>query len=129
MPCPLWLAGIKSLASIASRARIQLRFPRMVLISPLCATYRYGCASGQDGNVLVENRECTSASADANRGSARSGKNGPSCTADSMPLYTSVREDRLAKYVPASCSARLRRQNAIRSSARPVSPAAPATNS
>ena len=32
-----------------------------------------------------------------------------------MPLYTMVRADRLAKYTPVSCSARLRRQNAIRS--------------
>ena len=55
---------MSSLASIASRARIQLRLPRTVLISPLCATYRYGWASGQDGNVLVENLECTSASVD-----------------------------------------------------------------
>ncbi len=46
-----------------SRARIQLRLPRIVLISPLCAMNRYGCASGQDGNVFVENLECTSASA------------------------------------------------------------------
>ena len=38
--------------------------PRSVLISPLCATKRYGCASGHDGNVLVLNRWCTSASAD-----------------------------------------------------------------
>ena len=117
------------MASIASRARIQLRLPRIVLISPLCATYRYGWASGQDGNVLVENRECTRASAEPYRGSDRSGKNGSSCTADSMPLYTMVRADRLAKYTPPSCSARLRRQNAIRSSSRPDSPFAPATNS
>ena len=55
---------MSSLASIASRARIQLRLPRTVLISPLCATYRYGWASGHDGNVLVENLECTSASVD-----------------------------------------------------------------
>ena len=54
---------MRSLASIASRARIQLRLPRTVLISPLCATYRYGWASGQDGNVLVENLEWTRASA------------------------------------------------------------------
>ena len=53
---------MRSLASMASRARIQFRLPRTVLISPLCATYRYGWASGQDGNVLVENRECTRAS-------------------------------------------------------------------
>src|SRR5260370_30254823 len=93
-------AGMRSLASIASRARIQLRLPRMVLISPLCATYRYGWASGQDGNVLVENRECTRASAEPYRGSDRSGKNGSSCTADTMPLYTMVRADRLAKDTP-----------------------------
>ena len=36
----LMLPGIASLASSASRAAIQLRLPRMVLISPLCAMYR-----------------------------------------------------------------------------------------
>ena len=46
-----------------------------------------------------------------------------------MPLYTMVRADKLAKYTPASCSARLRRQNAIRSSSMPRWPSAPATNS
>jgi hypothetical protein len=65
MPLPLADRGISGLLSIASRARIQLRFPCTVLISPLCAMYRYGCARGHDGNVLVENRECTSARLDA----------------------------------------------------------------
>ena len=46
-----------SLVSIDSRARIQLRLPLTVLISPLWAMRRYGWASGQDGKVLVENRE------------------------------------------------------------------------
>ncbi len=36
------------------RARIQLRLPWMVLISPLCAIMRNGCASGHDGKVFVE---------------------------------------------------------------------------
>ena len=49
--------GIKSLSKRVSRARIQFRFPLTVLISPLCAINRYGCANGQDGNVLVEKRE------------------------------------------------------------------------
>src|SRR5690625_2269773 len=44
-----------------SRAAIQLRFPRTVLISPLWATSRKGWASGHDGKVLVEKREWTSA--------------------------------------------------------------------
>src|SRR2546430_11464038 len=47
--------------SSASRARIQFRLPLTVLISPLCAMNRYGWASSQAGNVLVENREWTSA--------------------------------------------------------------------
>ncbi len=54
------------------RARIQFTFPRSVLISPLCAMKRNGCASGHDGNVFVEKREWTIASADAKRGSQRS---------------------------------------------------------
>ncbi len=49
--------------SCDSRAPIQFALPRIVLNSPLCATMRYGCASSQLGNVLVENREWTSASA------------------------------------------------------------------
>ncbi len=67
-----------SLASVDSRARIQFRLPRTVLISPLWAMRRNGWASGHDGNVLVENREWTSASSVANRRSDRSGKNGSS---------------------------------------------------
>jgi hypothetical protein len=64
---------MRSVASLLSRARIQFRLPRSVLISPLCATKRYGWASGQDGKVLVENRECTSASELVTRSSDRSG--------------------------------------------------------
>ena len=60
-------------ASCSSRARIQLRLPRSVLISPLCASMRYGCASSQLGKVLVEKREWTSASRLTTRSSPRSG--------------------------------------------------------
>ena len=38
------------------RACAQRRLPSMVLISPLCASRRNGCASGQRGSVLVEKR-------------------------------------------------------------------------
>ncbi len=41
-------------ASAGSRASIALRFPHSVLISPLWASNRNGCASGQLGSVLVE---------------------------------------------------------------------------
>ena len=54
--------GCRPAAGCAScdwRARIQLRLPLTVLISPLCAMVRNGWASGQDGKVLVEKRECT----------------------------------------------------------------------
>ena len=37
-----------------SRARVQFLFPKRVLISPLCAIIRYGCASLQVGKVFVE---------------------------------------------------------------------------
>ena len=67
--------GSCDVASSASRAAIQLRLPRIVLISPLWAINRYGWASGHDGNVFVENRECTSAIAEVSRSSDRSGKN------------------------------------------------------
>ncbi len=73
-------------ASWDSRARIQLRLPLTVLISPLCAMKRYGCASGHDGKVFVENRECTSAMAEPKRRSDRSGKKGSSWPVVSMPL-------------------------------------------
>ena len=60
-------------ASCDSRARIQLMFPRSVLISPLWAIIRYGWASSQLGKVFVEKREWTSAIAVFVRGSCRSG--------------------------------------------------------
>ena len=85
------------MASIASRARSQFRLPRIVLISPLCAMNRNGWASGQDGNVLVENLEWASASAEVYLGSVRSGKNRSSWSAVSIPLYTIVALDRLAR--------------------------------
>ncbi len=120
-----------SLASWLSRARIQLRLPLTVLISPLCAMIRNGWASGQDGKVFVENREWTMAS------SVRE------------PAVGQVREERLElaggehalvdegarrqrREVDARprCSARLRRQKAIRSRAIPTTrPRAEATNS
>ncbi len=56
-----------------SRARIQLRLPRSVLISPLWASIRYGWASSQLGKVFVEKRECTTAMRLARRSSRSSG--------------------------------------------------------
>ena len=56
----------------ASRARIQFSLPVTVLISPLWAIRRNGWASGHDGNVFVENRECTMPSALVSRSSCRS---------------------------------------------------------
>ena len=47
---------------------------------------RYGWASGQEGNVLVENREWISAREVVNLASVRSGKKSPSCPVVSMPL-------------------------------------------
>ena len=40
-----------------SLALIQLMFPLIVLISPLCDMHRLGMARSQLGKVLVENRE------------------------------------------------------------------------
>lgn len=80
------LSPNRSETSWDSRATIQLRLPLTVLISPLCATKRYGWASGQLGKVFVENRECTSAIAEAKRRSDRSGKKGSSWPVVSMPL-------------------------------------------
>ena len=78
--------GIRSDLSSASRARIQLRLPMTVLISPLWAMKRNGCDSGQLGNVLVEKRECTTAIALSTRSSTRSGKTWSSWSVVSMPL-------------------------------------------
>ncbi len=58
----------------ASRERIQLTLPRSVLISPLWARVRNGCASGQVGSVFVEKRLWMSARADSKDSSPRSGK-------------------------------------------------------
>ena len=44
-----------------SRAFIRFTLPRSVLISPLWANIRSGCARSQLGNVLVLKRVCTSA--------------------------------------------------------------------
>ena len=73
-------------ASCDSRARIQLTLPRSVLISPLWAIIRYGCASSQLGKVLVEKREWTSASALASARRAGRGRTPRSCGAISIPL-------------------------------------------
>ncbi len=70
----------------ASRACIQLMLPRSVLISPLWAMKRYGCASGHDGKVLVEKRWCTRASAESTSGSTTSGNMPSIWSAESMPL-------------------------------------------
>ena len=78
--------GIRSESSRASRARIQLRLPITVLISPLCAMNRNGWDSGQLGNVLVEKRECTTAIEDSTRSSTRSGNTSWSWSVVSMPL-------------------------------------------
>jgi hypothetical protein len=80
------LPGSNGEASNASRAAIQFRLPRIVLISPLCAMNRYGWASGHDGNVFVEKRECTNAIAEATRASDRSGKYVRNWSGVSIPL-------------------------------------------
>jgi hypothetical protein len=53
---------------------IQLTLPLIVLISPLWAIKRNGCASFQFGNVFVENLEWIKANADRTFGSNRSVK-------------------------------------------------------
>ena len=49
-------SGSKGVSNLGVRASDQLRLPAMVLISPLCARNRKGCAYFQLGKVLVENR-------------------------------------------------------------------------
>jgi len=45
-----------SAPAASARDTIQFTFPRIVLISPLCAICRKGCASDQRGIVFVEKR-------------------------------------------------------------------------
>ena len=57
--CTTGLMSSMNGSSTASASRvswlfIQLTLPEMVLISPLCASLRNGCASRQVGKVLVE---------------------------------------------------------------------------
>ena len=52
----VWRSGSKGDSNLEVRARDQLRLPSIVLISPLCASMRNGCASGQRGKVFVEKR-------------------------------------------------------------------------
>ena len=76
-------AGVDSTLSLAS---IQARLPRMVLISPLCASRRNGCAKLQVGNVLVLKRECTNASPLVKYGCVRSLKYSRTWVDESIPL-------------------------------------------
>ena len=60
-------------ARSGSRARIHARLPSSVLISPLWAIRRMGCARLHLGAVLVLNRRCSTANGLMNAGSRRSG--------------------------------------------------------
>ena len=98
---PGWMMGLicftlpsVGVESTLSRASIQARLPRMVLISPLCANSRKGCARLQVGKVLVLKRECTTASPLVKYGWVRSGKYSLTCTDESIPLYTMFLLDR-----------------------------------
>jgi len=68
------------------RATAQLRLPEIVLISPLCASKRNGCAKRHCGKVLVEKRWWKTATEVSMRGSRRSGKNSGRCAGMTMPL-------------------------------------------
>ena len=57
----------------APRAIDHCRFPSIVLISPLCASSRNGCASFQAGAVLVEKRWWNTTTLAARSARARSG--------------------------------------------------------
>ena len=69
-----------------ARACAQARLPAMVLISPLCASRRNGCASGQRGAVLVEKRWWKTTALLAR--SARAGRDraAPAASGSTMPL-------------------------------------------
>ncbi len=84
---------INSLSNNDCLAVIQFRLPLRVLISPLWAMSRYGCARLQEGKVLVENLEWTSAIALDRSGSERSAKYSVTWGVVSIPLKTKVRPD------------------------------------
>ena len=69
-----------------SLVRSQFRFPCKVLISPLCAIYLKGCASFQEGKVLVAKREWIKPNADTIFLLLRSGKYSRSWRLVSWPL-------------------------------------------
>ena len=73
-------------AMICSRARAQLRLPCTVLISPLWARKRNGCASFHCGHVLVEKRWWKTARLDSKRGSLRSRKKAGRFSGVTRPL-------------------------------------------
>ncbi len=50
------MSGNRQVLNLQDRAAAQLRLPEIVLISPLWAKRRKGCASGHLGMVLVEKR-------------------------------------------------------------------------
>ena len=66
-------SGNSGESNLALRALDQLRLPSMVLISPLWASMRKGCASGQRGKVLVEKRWWNTQIAVSSEGLFRSG--------------------------------------------------------
>ena len=82
-------------ASWLSRARIQLTLPISVLISPLWAITRYGCASSQLGNVLVEKRECTTRHRAGEALVLQVGVEAAQLVGDQHPLVDDVREEKL----------------------------------
>ncbi len=53
---PCVRTGLHSTGSVESRAAMRARLPQTVLISPLCASVRAGCARCHDGAVFVAYR-------------------------------------------------------------------------
>ena len=68
------------------RAFDQQRLPSMLLISPLWASRRNGCASGQRGSVLVEKRWWNTTARASSSGRDRSGNNWRRWLGRTMPL-------------------------------------------
>ena len=80
--------------STLSLAFIQLRLPRIVLISPLWHKKRKGCAKLHVGKVFVLNRECTKAIPLVRYSLDKSGKYSLNCVDESIPLYMMVLLDK-----------------------------------
>ena len=110
-------AGIRLGGELASRARIQFRLPRTVLISPLCATSGTGGPAARTGTCWWRTGSAPGPARLRSRSSDRSGKNGSSWARGQHPLVDDG---------PRRTGWRSRRRSRARPACAGRTPAAPA---